>query len=48
MADIKESDIQQYILYLKKEKAAAIEHSLTLVTKNVRHFPMGELNIIEH
>ena len=28
--------------------AAAIEHSLTLVTKNVRHFPMDELSIIEH
>jgi predicted nucleic acid-binding protein len=28
--------------------AAAVDHSLTLVTKNVRHFPMGELNIIEH
>lgn len=28
--------------------AAAVEHSLTLVTKNVTHFPMGELNIIEH
>lgn len=28
--------------------AAAVEHSLTLVTKNVRHFPMGELNVIEH
>ena len=28
--------------------AAAVEHSLTLVTKNVRHFPMRELNIIEH
>ena len=28
--------------------AAAIEHSLTLVTKNVRHFPMSELSIIEH
>ncbi len=28
--------------------AAAVDHSLTLVTKNVRHFPMEELNIIEH
>lgn len=28
--------------------ATAIEHSLTLVTKNVRHFPMTELSIIEH
>lgn len=28
--------------------AAAVEHSLTLVTKNVRHFPMGELSVIEH
>lgn len=28
--------------------AVAVDHSLTLVTKNVRHFPMLELNIIEH
>ncbi len=28
--------------------AAAVAHSLTLVTKNVRHFPMEELNVIEH
>jgi predicted nucleic acid-binding protein len=28
--------------------AAAVEHSLTLVTKNVRHFPMKELDVIEH
>lgn len=28
--------------------AAAVTHSLTLVTKNARHFPMGELDIIEH
>lgn len=28
--------------------AAAVDHSLTLVTKNVRHFPMSELKIIEH
>lgn len=26
--------------------AAAVEHSLTLVTKNVRHFPMEELNVL--
>lgn len=28
--------------------AVAVEKSLTLVTKNVRHFPMPELMIIEH
>ncbi len=28
--------------------ATAVDHSLTLVTKNVRHFPMEELNVIEH
>lgn len=28
--------------------ATAVEHSLTLVTKNLRHFPMTELSIIEH
>ena len=28
--------------------ATAIDHSLTLVTKNIRHFPMKELDIIEH
>lgn len=28
--------------------AAAVDNSLTLVTKNVRHFPMEELNVIEH
>lgn len=28
--------------------AAAVEHSLTLVTKNIRHFPMEELDVIEH
>lgn len=28
--------------------ATAIEYSLTLVTKNVRHFPMEELDVIEH
>lgn len=28
--------------------AAAVEHSLTLVTKNVRHFPMEELYVMEH
>lgn len=28
--------------------ATAVDHSLTLVSKNVRHFPMKELNIIEH
>ncbi|OAT81706.1 type II toxin-antitoxin system VapC family toxin [Desulfotomaculum copahuensis] len=28
--------------------AAAVEKSLTLVTKNVRHFPMPELMVIEH
>lgn len=28
--------------------AVAVENSLTLVTKNVRHFPMPELVVIEH
>jgi len=28
--------------------AVAAENSLTLVTKNVRHFPMPELSVIEH
>lgn len=28
--------------------AVAVENSLTLVTKNVRHFPMPELSAIEH
>lgn len=28
--------------------AVAVENSLTLVTKNVRHFPMPELAVIEH
>ena len=28
--------------------ATAVDYSLVLVTKNVRHFPMRELNIIEH
>ena len=28
--------------------AAAVENSLILVTKNVRHFPMEELKVIEH
>ena len=28
--------------------AVAVDHSLTLVTKNVRHFPMAELQLIEH
>lgn len=28
--------------------AVAVENSLTLVTKNVRHFPMPELTVIEH
>ncbi len=28
--------------------ATAIDNSLTLVTKNVRHFPMEELDVIEH
>lgn len=28
--------------------AVAVDHSLTLVTKNVRHFPMKELSVIEH
>lgn len=28
--------------------AAAVVNSLTLVTKNVRHFPMEELSVIEH
>lgn len=28
--------------------AVAVENSLTLVTKNVRHFPMPELSVIEH
>ncbi|MFZ5632526.1 MAG: type II toxin-antitoxin system VapC family toxin [Bacillota bacterium] len=28
--------------------AVAVENSLTLVTKNVRHFPMSELIVIEH
>lgn len=28
--------------------AAAVDYSLILVTKNVRHFPMKELVIIEH
>lgn len=28
--------------------ATAIDHSLTLVTKNIRHFPFKELDIIEH
>ncbi len=28
--------------------AVAVENSLTLVTKNVRHFPMPELIVIEH
>ncbi|MDD4168868.1 MAG: type II toxin-antitoxin system VapC family toxin [Desulfotomaculaceae bacterium] len=28
--------------------ATAVDFSLTLVTKNVSHFPMKELNIIEH
>lgn len=28
--------------------AAAVDYSLTLVTKNVIHFPMKELNVIEH
>jgi len=27
---------------------AAVENSLILVTKNVRHFPMEELKVIEH
>lgn len=27
--------------------ATAVDHSLILVTKNVRHFPMEELNVIE-
>ncbi len=28
--------------------AAAVAHSLTLITKNVRHFPIEELHVIEH
>ncbi|KAF1086441.1 Ribonuclease VapC19 [Sporotomaculum syntrophicum] len=28
--------------------ATAIDNTLTLVTKNVRHFPMEELDVIEH
>jgi len=28
--------------------AVAVDHSLTLVTNNVRHFPMEELQLIEH
>lgn len=28
--------------------AAAVDHSLTLVTKNVKHFPMEELSVIEY
>ncbi|MDD4239691.1 MAG: type II toxin-antitoxin system VapC family toxin [Desulfotomaculaceae bacterium] len=28
--------------------ATAVDHFLTLVTKNVRHFPMEELSVIEH
>ena len=28
--------------------ATAVENDLTLVTKNVRHFPMAELAVIEH
>lgn len=28
--------------------ATAVEHGLILVTKNVRHFPMPELSVIEH
>lgn len=28
--------------------STAVDHSLTLVTKNVRHFPMRELNVIAH
>ncbi|MCL5935581.1 MAG: type II toxin-antitoxin system VapC family toxin [Bacillota bacterium] len=28
--------------------SVAIKHSLILVTKNVRHFPMPELNVIQH
>jgi len=28
--------------------AAAVDHALTLVTKNVGYFPMEELNVIEH
>ncbi|MCG9966584.1 type II toxin-antitoxin system VapC family toxin [Pelotomaculum terephthalicicum JT] len=28
--------------------ATAVDYSLTLVTKNVRHFPMKDLSIIEH
>ena len=28
--------------------AAAVTNSLNLVTKNVRHFPMEELDVIEH
>jgi len=28
--------------------ATAVDYSLTLVTKNVRHFPMKELSVIEH
>lgn len=28
--------------------AVAVENSLTLVTKNVQHFPMPELSVIEH
>lgn len=28
--------------------ATAVDYSLTLVTKNIRHFPMKELSVIEH
>lgn len=28
--------------------STAVDHSLTLVTKNVRHFPMRELKVIAH
>ena len=28
--------------------AVAVKNSLTLITKNVRHFPMTELTVIEH
>jgi len=28
--------------------AVAVKSSLTLITKNVRHFPMAELTVIEH